>query len=192
MMKRIAPLLIGLAWPGLTCATLIYDSTPGNSQTDRPAANSPALHIWNTNPFNLSVRRAEFYGDLKSPTETLKFFIADSSGSILSSTVVDMTDAGLGFYGVDVDWTLSAGSTYYICATTLSSGAIFRYDTEFDTQNGIQSLANGNFEGFAEPILTGIAGARMSWRLSDAVPEPATATALVAGLAALIVRRRRR
>jgi hypothetical protein len=169
----------------------IYDSTPGNSFTDRAAENAPALHILNTNGFAVNLGRVEFWGDLKRSVESVKFFLADASGTVLSATTLTMNDIGVGLYGTDVNWTLNTGSTYYISAITQGDGAFFGYDTTFDTQNGIESLANGNFNGFASPNYIGDAGARMAWKLYSPVPEPATMLVLASGLA-LATRRRRK
>lgn len=172
-------------------AQLIYNSMPGNSLTNRVAGDSPALHLLNTNLSAVNLSRVEFWGDLNQ-TDNVKFYYTNAAHTVLGSvTVTGMTDIGLGVYGVNVNWSLGAGQAYYIGAITQNSGAQYGYDTTFDTQNGLQSLANGNYTGFTSPAFVGDAGARMSWKLYSAVPEPATMLALGAGLAALVARRKR-
>ncbi|MBX3111785.1 MAG: PEP-CTERM sorting domain-containing protein [Fimbriimonadaceae bacterium] len=166
-------------------AAVIYDSTPGSYLTNRSGGYMPALHLANTNAGNVHISKATFYGELTSSNDDVKFFLADGAGSILDSVVVNMNSIGVGLYGTNVNWNLAAGQNYYIGATTQSGSANFGYDTTFDIQGGLQTLVNGNFNGFANPVLADNAGARMAWQL-ESVPEPASMSILaLAGLGLL-------
>jgi len=173
-------------------AQIIWDNTSiDTSTTFRSAGDAPGLRIQNTNAFNVVLGRVSFEGRSHA-AQNFKFFLADSGGSIISSVIQAVGATGSHtIIGTDVNWTLLAGQTYTIAAISESAAADYNYRVPDGTlQNGLLGLVNSNWSGYANPASIGNGGAEMTWRL-EAVPEPATLTALGLGLAAVAARRRR-
>ena len=184
--------LVGISAFSAAHASVVFDNTAiWTTTTFRTAASAPALQISNTNAFAINLTNVSFSGELPT-AQNLKFFLADSAGVILqSSTGAYGVQAAHSIVGIGVNWTLNAGTTYFIGAEYDGQAANFDFRTPVGTsQNGLLAGNNGNFTGYATPVFGGIAGAEMAWKL-EAVPEPATFAVLGLGAFALIRRRRK-
>lgn len=184
--------LVGISAVSAAQASIVFDNTAiWNTTTFRTAASAPALQISNTNAFAINLTKVSFSGELPT-AQNLKFFLADSAGVILQSSIGAYgIQAAHSIVGIAVNWTLNAGTTYFIGAEYDGSAANFDFRTPVGTsQNGLLAGNNGNFTGYAAPVFGGVAGAEMAWKL-ETVPEPATFAILGLGAVALIRRRRK-
>lgn len=187
-------ILAALSASAFSSAVVVFDNTSLWTATSfRSGQSAPALQIQNTNAFAVVLNRVSFSGE-NTATQNFKFFIANSAtpGTIINTVTTSLgPTAAHTVQGVNVNWTLAAGQSYFICAMFDTANVNFDYRTPVGTtQNGLKALVNGNYSGYASPTFAGAAGAEMAWKL-EAVPEPATMTALGLGVAALLRRRRK-
>lgn len=120
-----------------------------------------------------------------------------NAGSLLLSDTVNVTSsATLNYILSDpISFTLLAGHFYDIGAIFNGSSINYSYDLVANTMGGISSIvSNQNVDAFANPVLTGHAGADINIQLfggTSAVPEPVSVVLTGLGLAAIGLRRLR-
>ncbi|MBX3110444.1 MAG: PEP-CTERM sorting domain-containing protein [Fimbriimonadaceae bacterium] len=184
-------LITCLAASALSQAALWDNTANWTNTTHRSQGNNPALHITNTTGSAVGVSHVAFQGQ-NMVDQNIKFFLADSGGSILDEVTVFRSATGAHVLtGADVNWSLAAGQSYFIGAACETSGNDYDYSTSgFHLENGLQSSDNGNFNGYGSLTQGGGGAADMSWQL-DSVPEPTTMALGGLALAGFLARRRK-